>query len=64
MTQKIVKRVILSQENLARLRQHYPKGSLSWTLDMLLKHFRRVHTMLPEDFAEIGAKELKRMLEK
>ena len=56
MKQRIIKRVTLSRDNLVWLRQTYPDGSLSWTLDMLLRQFRKVHTLRPKDYAELGAR--------
>ncbi len=41
----------------------YGGSSLSWVLSALLTEFKKVHTMDPKDYAEIGAREVKRRIE-
>lgn len=38
------------------------KASLSWLLDLMLQKFRDAHEKTPEQLAEIGAAELKKLL--
>lgn len=56
------KTVELSKDNVDWLNAHYPKN-LWAILDMLLEKFRFAHDKTPEDYAEIGARELKQFLD-
>lgn len=38
-------------------------ASLSWVLDLMLAKFREAHDKTPEQLAEIGASELKKLLQ-
>lgn len=53
------KMVQLSEENVNAFFEHYPDGSLSWALDMLLEKFVSQFQHTAREYAEIAAKELK-----
>jgi hypothetical protein len=50
--------VDLSEENVEWYEIHYPKGSFSWVLDLLLTNFRQAQTLTPVDYAAIAANKL------
>lgn len=54
----VQKNVQLSEENVKTFEARYPKGSLSWILDMLLEKFNSVQQVSPEEYAALAAKEL------
>lgn len=56
------KTVELSRDNVEWLSEHYPKN-LWAILDLLLEKFRMAHDKTPQDYAEIGAMELKKFLD-
>jgi hypothetical protein len=60
---QIRKWVTLPREEIAWLERTYPGASLSQTLAMLLISFRECHAITPEDYAAIGARELRRSIE-
>ncbi len=41
---------------------HYPEGSFSWILSMLLSEFRIANEQTPQDYAKAGAEAIKNML--
>jgi hypothetical protein len=53
----------LDEDDANWFNETYPKGSFNWLFNMLLKEFRRVHSTTPQDYAAIGARELKKRLE-
>lgn len=42
----------------------YPRSSKSWIFNKMLRHFKNIQSLTPEDYTRIGARELKRLLEK
>jgi hypothetical protein len=63
MASSIRKGIKLNKENVDWFKTKYPGASLSWILDLLLTKFREVNDLGPGDYAELGALEIKRMLE-
>lgn len=59
----VQKNVQLSEINIAEFEKHYPKGNLSWALDMLLERFVAQFHHTPQEYAEIAARELKEEIE-
>ncbi len=55
--------VDLDKEDVAWYSETYPDGTFNWLVNMLLKEFRRAHSATPQDYATIGARELKKQLE-
>jgi hypothetical protein len=53
----------LEATNVQWFRETYPFGSMNGLLNLLLQKFREVHAITPSDYATIGAKELKKLLE-
>ena len=62
----IRKTVELSEENVNWFQETYSgitnNASLSWVLDLMLTKFREAHDKTPEQLAEIGAAELRKLL--
>lgn len=54
----VQKNVQLSEVNIAEFEKHYPKGNLSWALDLLLEKFVAQFKHTPQEYAEIAAREL------
>jgi hypothetical protein len=50
--------VDIDKDDVEWFNQTYPKGSFNWLFNMLLKEFRRAHTITPQDYALIGAREI------
>lgn len=48
-------RVELNADDVMWFGEHYPKGSLSATLSMLLSKFREANTFTPADYASMAA---------
>jgi len=63
MHKRIKKHIQVNPEHLAWLEDTYPGIPLSITIDMLLQEFRHAHYISPADFAAIGAKAMKDMLD-
>lgn len=61
------KTVELSEDNVTWFQETYSgitnNASLSWVLDLMLTKFREAHDKTPEQLAEIGASELKKLLQ-
>jgi hypothetical protein len=53
----------LDAEDVEWLRATYPQASLGWVLSMMLKEFRKQHSVVPADLAKLGAAELKKIME-
>lgn len=51
---------LVDKEDMDWFKQTYPADSHSWLFTMLLKEFRKIHSMTPADYAAIGAKELRK----
>jgi hypothetical protein len=51
-------RIELNSEDVEWFSEHYPKGSLSATLSMLLSKFREANTFTPADYAQMAASAL------
>ena len=60
---KVKKFIELDREDVAWVETTYPRVSYSALFTMLLKSFRKVHTVTPHDYADHGAKELKKIIE-
>ena len=60
---KIKKHLFLETKPVKWLEDTYPGVKLASVVDMLLEQFMKAHYIEPLDFAAIGAKELKRLLE-
>ncbi len=60
---KIKKHLFLETRPINLLEDTYPGVKLASVVDMLLEQFMKVHYVEPLDFAAMGAKELKRLLE-
>ena len=63
MSDKVRKFIELDRDDLAWLETNYPRVNFSSLFTMLLRAFRKVHTVVPYDYAELGAQELKRQLD-
>lgn len=63
----IRKTVELEKDNVEWFTETYSgvtnNASLSWVLNLMLAKFREAHEKTPDDYARIGAAELKKMLE-
>lgn len=46
------------------LEETYPRSSKSWIFNRMLKAFKNVQSLTPDDYTKIGARELKRLLER
>lgn len=57
------RQVKLDDEDVNWYNSTYPGGSLTWVLGLMLKEFRKAHSLTPADYAAIGAKELRKQLE-
>jgi len=57
------RRVAIDDEHVAWIEDMYPGMPLSVLLNMLLVEFRNAHYVTPADFAAIGSKKLKELLE-
>lgn len=55
--------VDLDPDDVRWYNETYPDGSFNWLFGMLMKEFRRVHSTTPQDYALIGAREIKKRLE-
>lgn len=62
-TSLVQKNVQLSKPNVARFEQLFPKGNLSYTLDLLLERFVAQYDKTQLEYAEIAARELKESIE-
>lgn len=64
---RIRKTVELDSDNVEWFQDTYAgvggQASLSWLMDLMLAKFREAHDKTPAQLAEIGAQELKRLLE-
>lgn len=60
----IERRVLLNEENIKKFDEHFPNGSLSWALDLLLGKFMDQYKHTPQEYADIAAKELKEEITK
>lgn len=58
------KEVQLNEDNFNRFKEHFPDGSLSWALDLLLGKFMDQYKHTPQEYAELAAKELKEEITK
>ena len=63
MSKTVDRHVSIDADDANWFNETYPKGTFGWLFSMLLKEFRRAHTMTPQDYGAIGARELKRKLE-
>lgn len=62
-TSLIQKNVQLSKPNVDRFNELFPKGNLSYTLDLLLERFNAQYGKTQAEYAEIAARELKESIE-
>lgn len=49
------KRVEFNEDTVTWFTAHYPEGSLSATVSMLLDKFKEVNTLTPADYAKLAA---------
>lgn len=59
----VQKNVQISSINIENFEKHFPKGNLSWVLDMLLEKFVAQYQHTPAEYADIAARELKEEIE-
>lgn len=58
----IRKTVELDRELVLWLNKTYPRGSFSWACNLLLAEFKKAHKETPQDYAALGAAELKKLI--
>ena len=63
MSGTVDRHVAIDEDNVKWFNETYPKGSFGWLFNMLLTEFRKAHSMTPQDYGAIGARELKKKLE-
>jgi hypothetical protein len=63
MARTVNRHVTLDSDDVNWFNDTYPEGTFGWLFTMLLKEFRKAHTITPQDYAAIGARELKKRLE-
>ena len=57
------KMVELDRELVDWFNRTYPRGNFSWVLNLLLSEFCKAHKETPQDYAALGAAELKRLVD-
>lgn len=63
MAKTVDRNVSLDEDDVSWFNETYPKGQFGWLFNLLLKEFRRAHTITPQDYAAIGARELQKKLQ-
>lgn len=62
-TEEVRRSVQLPRSDVEWFEESYGEGKLAWVMGLLLCEFRKAHSLHPNDYAHIAAKELKSKIE-